>query len=67
MEDQAKYHVKERPYHGSYTTTGQGKRPKQYEASIIIFAYMAAALFGLFFFIGLYSFGKWVWTLIAGA
>lgn len=39
MEDQAEYKTKERPFHGDYTSPGQGKRPEQYESSAIMLGY----------------------------
>ena len=48
MEDQAEYKTKERPFHGDYTSpgqgrlnnsVGQGKRPEQYESSAIMLGY----------------------------
>jgi hypothetical protein len=66
MEPQAEYKTKNRPFHGEYTSPGQGKRPEQYNASLMIFTYLVAAAFGLFFFIGLYTFGTWIWTLFTG-
>lgn len=40
MEDQAEYKVKERPFHGEYSSPGQGKRPDQYESSAILLGYV---------------------------
>ncbi len=64
MENQVRYHVGERPYHADYL---QGKRPDQHIPVTTIFTYLAGAFFGLMFFIGLYTFGSWLWNLLTAA
>jgi hypothetical protein len=64
MEDQTEFKTKERPFHGNYTSSGQGERREHYNAFIPIFAYTAGAFFGIMFFIGLYTVGKWLYELL---
>jgi hypothetical protein len=67
MKNQAKYHVKEKSFHGNYTSPKQGKKPEQYQFPVFILSFLFAIIFGAIFFVGLWTAGSWLWNLITGA
>jgi hypothetical protein len=62
MEDQAEYKTKERPFHGDYTSSGQGKKEGDYSFRMMVQCYIYAAFFGIVFFTGIYTLGLWLWN-----